>query len=65
MVDINKIETLRKQHGYTQEGLATLMGYGSKSTYNCKVKGVRQFTVEDVAKLCNIFQLEPNDLIQW
>lgn len=64
MVDIDKIELLRHQHGYTQEGLATLMGY-AKTTYNCKVRRARQFTVEDIVKLCNIFQLEPNDLIQW
>lgn len=63
MVDVNKIEQLRTQHGYNQETLAKMMGYSNKSTYNCKVKGSRPFTIEDVVKLCEIFQLEPNDLI--
>ena len=65
MVDIDKIELLRKQHGYSQDTLALKMGYASKAGYNGKVRGIRQFTIEDVVKLCNIFQLEPNDLIKW
>ena len=63
MVDIKKIEQLRIQHGYTQEQLAIKLGYGSKSTYNGKIKGIRQFTVEDVVKLCNLFQLELDQII--
>lgn len=63
MVNNRLIEESRIQHGYTQEQLATMMGYGNKSTYNCKVKGARPFTIEDIVKLCTIFQLEPNDLI--
>ena len=63
MANINFIEQLRMQHGYTQEQMAIKLGYGSKSTYNCKIKGIRQFTIEDIVAICKIFQLEPNDLI--
>lgn len=63
MVNIQLVEELRLSHGYNQEQLAIKMGYSNKSTYNCKIKGSRQFTIDDVVKLCEIFQLEPNDLI--
>lgn len=63
MVNNKLIEELRIQHGYNQEQLAIKMGYGNKSTYNSKIKGSRPFTVEDIVKLCTIFQLKPNDLI--
>jgi DNA-binding XRE family transcriptional regulator len=63
MVDINKIEELRIEHGYSQEQLAKMIGYGSRSTYNCKIKGSRQFTIEDIVNICKVFELEPNDLI--
>lgn len=63
MVNNQLIEQLRTQHGYNQEQLAIKMGYSNKSTYNSKIKGSRPFTINDVVKLCEIFQLEPNDLI--
>jgi transcriptional regulator with XRE-family HTH domain len=65
VVNIEKVERLRIQHGYTQEQIAIMMGYQGDTSYNSKAKGKRQFTVEDVVKLCGIFQLEPNDLIKW
>ena len=40
-----------------------MMGYSNRTTYNSKIKSARPFTVEDIVKLCTIFQLEPNDLI--
>ena len=63
MVDINKIEELRIKHGYSQEQMAIKLGYGAKSTYNGKIKGIRQFTIEDIVKICKLFMIEPNDLI--
>ena len=63
MVNIQLIEELRIEHGYTQEQIAIKLGYGSRSTYNCKIKGLRPFTVEDVVNVCKIFNLQPNDLI--
>lgn len=63
MVDIKKVEELRMQHGYTQEQLAIMMGYQGDTSYNSKAKGKRKFTVEDVVKLCKIYNVELNDLI--
>lgn len=63
MTNTSLIEQLRMEHGYTQDQLAIKLGYSSKSTYNCKIKGSRPFTLEDIVRLCKLFQLEPNDLI--
>lgn len=63
MINIQLIEELRMQYGYTQEQLAIKLGYNSKATYNLKIKGSRQFSVEDIVNICKVFQLEPNDLI--
>ena len=63
MANTKLIEQLRIQHGYTQEQMARLIGYDSQAAYSRKIKGIRQFTIEDIVKICNLFQLEPNDLI--
>lgn len=63
MVNNQLIEQLRIQHGYNQETIAKMMGYDSHVAYSRKVNGKRNFTIEDVIKLCEIYQLEPNDLI--
>lgn len=63
MVNIELLETLRKQHGYTQEKVAIMIGYESGAAYNRKIRGMRDFTIEDIAKLCKLFQVEVNELI--
>lgn len=63
MINIQLIEQLRKQHHYSQETIAKMMGYDSHVAYSRKINGIRNFTIEDVIKLCEIYQLEPNDLI--
>ena len=63
MVNIQLIEQKRLEHGYNQEQLARLMGYESHTAYYCKVKGKRQFSIEDIVKICKLFQLELNDVI--
>ena len=63
MVNIELIEKSRKQHGYSKEQMSSLMGYEAKATYTRKSNGMRQFTIEDIAKLCSLFSLTPNDLI--
>ena len=63
MVNIELIEKSRKQHGYSKEQMSSLMGYEAKATYTKKSIGMRQFSIEDIAKLCSLFSLTPNDLI--
>ena len=62
MIDVQLIEQLRREHGYSQEKLSEIMGY-THSVYGKKVRDTKKFTIEDIVKLCEIFQLEPNDLI--
>lgn len=63
MTNIKRIEELRIEHGYTQKQLASKLGYDSTSTYNRKIKGTREFTIEDIVKICKLFQVELIDVI--
>ena len=63
MVNIELIEKSRKQHGYSKEQMSSLMGYEAKATYTKKSIGIRQFSIEDIVKICKLFQLELNDVI--
>lgn len=63
MVNIELIEKSRKQHGYSKEKMSSLMGYEAKATYTKKSIGIRQFTIEDIVKICKLFNLELADLI--
>jgi transcriptional regulator with XRE-family HTH domain len=62
MLNVQLVESLRLSQGYSQEALSEKMGY-THSVYGKKVRCVRKFTIEDIAKLCKIFNVEPNDLI--
>ena len=62
-INIELIETLRKQCGYTQEEISNLMGYGFGSTYNRQINSKREFTVNDIVNLCKLFSIELNELI--
>jgi transcriptional regulator with XRE-family HTH domain len=64
MINVELIEQLRKEHGYSQRQMAKLMGYDSHAAYNRKINGERAFLIEDIIILCKLYQLEPNDLIK-
>lgn len=63
MVNIELIEEKRLEHGYNQEQIARKLGYESHTAYYCKIKGKRQFSIEDIVKICKLFQLELTDVI--
>lgn len=63
MVNIKLIEEKRAEHGYSQDYLAEQLGYTSHVAYSRKVSGQRQFSIEDVVKICKLFNLELNDVI--
>lgn len=63
MININLIEQLRKQHGYSQAQMGEFLGYESHTAYGRKVRGTRDFSIDDVIKLCKLFSLTPNELI--
>ena len=66
MINTALIEELRIERKLTQEDIAHKLGYANKTAYNKKInnKG-SSFTVEDIAMLCQILQVEPNDLILY
>ncbi len=63
MVNIELIEQLRTEHGYSQRQMAKLMGYESHAAYNRKINGERAFLIEDIIAICKMFMIEPNELI--
>lgn len=63
MVNVTLIEQLRKEHGYNQEQFSKLLGYETRTAYNTKIKGKREFSINDIVVICKIFSLEPSDLI--
>ncbi len=63
MVNTQLIEELRQRQGMTQEQIAIRLGYNTQGSYSKKIKDAKRFTIEDVAKLCKIFDVEPNELI--
>ena len=63
MINKDLIEAKRIEHGYSQEKMAELLGLGHRGTYCNKIKGTRPFTIEEIVKICKLFQLQPNDLI--
>lgn len=63
MINKNLIEEKRIEHGYNQEKMAEFLGLTHRGAYCNKIKGARPFTVEEIIKICKLFQLEPNDLI--
>jgi DNA-binding Xre family transcriptional regulator len=64
MVNTELLESLRAEKGLTCEDIAFSLGYACRSAY-CKKLYNRgsKFTLQDIMKLCKIFNLEPNDLL--
>lgn len=62
-VNIQLIEELRLEHAYSQEQIAILLGYKSHTAYCYKINGKRDFSIEDIVKLCKLFSLELSDVI--
>lgn len=63
MVNIKLIEEKRAEYSYSQEQMGKFLGYESHTAYNRKIKGTRDFSIEDVVKICKLFELELSDVI--
>ena len=50
-----KLKKLREQNEYTQDDMAIMLGYNSKSTYSMKEKGTRKMTIEEAYKIAKLF----------
>lgn len=60
-----KIKKLREDLGYTQEQLAELMGYKSKSTINKIESGINDITQSKVIEFSKILKTTPAYLMGW
>lgn len=60
-----KIKKLREKLGYTQEQLAELMGYKSKSTINKIEAGINDITQSKVIEFAKILKTTPAYLMCW
>lgn len=63
-INIELIEQLRKQRGYSMEQMAAKLNYNSRATYCNKVNGHRNFTLNDLLIVSMIFDIELSELIK-
>ena len=59
------IRRLRLQRGLSQEELAALIGYSSKSTINKIEQGTRGISHNKITKFAEILGTTPSELIGW
>ena len=57
------IKKYREERGWTQEELATRMGYASKSTINKIEKNINDISQTKIEKFARVFGCEPTELI--
>lgn len=64
MVNTIALERLRIENDFSYEEISHRMGYAHKSSYSKKLRNKGSiFTLQDIMKLCEIFGVEPNDLL--
>ena len=61
----NNIMTMRKRLGLTQEELANMMGYKSKSTINKIELGINDIPQSKIAKFAEVLGTTPAQLMGW
>ena len=60
----NKIKRLRTERGLTQDELAKLLGYSSRSTINKIESNINTISYDKLKKLVEIFNIDMNELIE-
>ena len=60
----NKIKRLRTEKGLTQDELAKLLGYSSRSTINKIESNINTISYDKLKKLVEIFNIDMNELIE-
>ena len=64
MVNTIALERLRIENDFSYEEISYRMGYAHKGSYGKKLRNKGSvFTLKDIMKLCEIFGVEPNDLL--
>lgn len=52
----------REEMGFTQEYMASKLGFKTKSAYCMKEKGIRKFTIEEAKIISNILKEKIDDI---
>ncbi|NJI82713.1 helix-turn-helix transcriptional regulator [Clostridioides difficile] len=58
-----KLRKLRIKNNYTQQSIANSLGYKSKFTIYKKERGQRAWSVQDIQKLCSLYNVSPTFLL--
>ncbi|HFL3547250.1 TPA: helix-turn-helix transcriptional regulator [Clostridioides difficile] len=60
----DKLKRLRIENNYTQQQIAKLLGYKSRFSIYKKEKGQRSFSLQDIKKLLELYNISPNELLK-
>lgn len=58
-----ELKALRVKNGFTQKDIAEILGI-SETSYNKRENGSLEFTISEIKKLKNIFNLSNDDIIR-
>lgn len=61
-VNTNRIKEIRKNKGISIEKMSNLMGFNSYQGYYKKEVGLRQFSANDISKICLILNVKYEDI---
>ncbi|PFW58572.1 helix-turn-helix domain-containing protein [Bacillus sp. AFS075034] len=62
-LNIEKVKTLREQHGFSQEYVSGFLGYTAKGAYNQLEKGKKQPSVSRLGLLAKLYGVKVDDLL--
>lgn len=57
VINLNLIKEVRTSKGVSIEEMSKLLGYEGYQAYYYKERGIRNMSVEDIAKIANILKL--------
>ncbi|MEB7723436.1 helix-turn-helix transcriptional regulator [Mammaliicoccus fleurettii] len=61
-VNTNRIKEIRKNKGISIEQMSNRMGFNSYQGYYKKEVGLRQFSANDISKICLILNVKYEDI---
>lgn len=58
-----KLKKLRLENKYSQREIAQKLGYLSSYTVYRKERGTREWSIQDIRMLCDLYNISPNYLL--
>lgn len=59
---LQNIKKLIEMKGFKKKAIAEKMGY-SENQFSALLNGRRKVSLEDIIQICNLLEVEPNDII--